>query len=213
MNKKIKDLIEVLIVAVLFLVFSWFVQSNLEFFENLITNDFIGILIYILIEISSIVVAPVTTFPLIAVASNLWGWVLAGILNVFSWTLGSWIAFVIGRKYGVRIIRKFLPISKIHKIEKKIPQEHLFWSVVLLRMMIPADVLSYALGIFTRMSVKNYLLATVIGITPFAFLLAYLGGIPIQYQVLLFLIAGILIILGWIVKLTCRECVNIMGGN
>ena len=211
MDRRLKRIAEVLAVVIAFLFFSYIIQSNLEFLESLVTNNFIGILIYLFLEISSIVIAPVTTLPLIIIATNLWGWFFTGILNVVGWFIGSWLAFIIGRKYGVQIVRRFISIQKIYEIERKIPKEHLFWSVVLLRVVVPADVISYALGIFTKMKTKDYLLATLIGITPFAFIWAYFGGIDFYYQVILFLVAGILILIGWITKLVCRKCVEFVN--
>ncbi|MCK4552928.1 VTT domain-containing protein [Candidatus Pacearchaeota archaeon] len=200
MNKKIKGLIEIIIVIVLFIWASYVVQTNLDYFENLVVNDFAGIIVFIFIEIISIVIAPVTTLPLIAVASNLWGWFFTGLINIFSWTIGAWIAFILGRKYGYKIIKRFISLEKIHNLEKKIPQEHLFWSVVLFRIILPVDVLSYALGIFTKIKLKNYLLATIIGITPFAFVIAYLGKVPFYYQIVFFEIAFIIFAVWWVIK-------------
>jgi uncharacterized membrane protein YdjX (TVP38/TMEM64 family) len=208
MDKRIKRIIEVLVAVIVFLLFSYIIQYNLEYLEKLITNNLVGMLIYLSLEILSIVIAPVTTLPLIIIATNLWGWFLTGILNILGWFLGSWIAFLIARKYGIKIVKRFISIEKIHRIENKIPKERLFWSVVLLRMVVPADILSYAIGIFTRMSKKSYLLATLIGITPFAFIWAYFGGIKIKYQIILFLAIGILILIGWITKLICKRCVK-----
>ena len=72
----------------------------------------------------------------------------------------------------------------------------LFLTVVFFRMVIPVDGLSYFLGLFSKMSFKSYTLATVIGITPFALVFAYAGGLNIYYQIgalaiafLIFLIA------------------------
>ena len=192
MDKRIKGILEVLVVVIVFLFFSYLIQSNLEFLGEFVTNDFVGMLIYFLLEVLSIVIVPVTTLPLVVIASNLWGGFLTGVLNVVGWTIGGWIAFMIARKYGVKIVKKFISIKKINEIENKIPKEHLFWSVILLRVVIPMDILSYALGIFTRMNVGSYLLATFIGIIPFAFIWAYFGGINFYYQLILFLIVGIL---------------------
>lgn len=195
----IKAIIEIAIAAALFILFSYLVQKNLDFFEKFVINDVSGILIFMLIEITSIVIAPVTTLPLIAVASNLWGWVLTGVISIFAWTIGSWIAFVIARKYGVRIVRKFISLKSLYKIQKKVPHKHIFWSVVLLRLIIPVDILSYALGIFTNMKTRNYLLATIIGITPFAFVFAYLGTTHFKYQIIAFLVAFMIFLLGWLI--------------
>lgn len=213
MDKRIKGILEVLVVVIVFLFFSYLIQSNLEFLGEFVTNDFVGMLIYFLLEVLSIVIVPVTTLPLVVIASNLWGGFLTGVLNVVGWTIGGWIAFVIARKYGVKIVKKFISIKKINEIENKIPKEHLFWSVILLRVVIPMDILSYALGIFTRMNVGSYLLATFIGIIPFAFIWAYFGGINFYYQLILFLIVGILILIGWIIKLTCKKCIEIIKRN
>lgn len=187
-SKKIKGVIEVLIVIALFIGFSYLIQTNLDFFESIIGSGILGMLIYIFIEIIAIVVAPVTTLPLITVPSNLWGWVIAAILSIIGWTIGSVIAFVIARKYGVNIVKKFIPLKEINKLEKRVPHEHLFLSVVFLRMIIPIDILSYVLGLFSKMKLRTYALATFIGIMPFAFILAYLGGLPVQYQVIAFLL-------------------------
>ena len=213
MDKRIKGILEVLVVVIVFLFFSYLIQSNLEFLGEFVTNDFVGMLIYFLLEVLSIVIVPVTTLPLVVIASNLWGGFLTGVLNVVGWTIGGWIAFMIARKYGVKIVKKFISIKKINEIENKIPKEHLFWSVILLRVVIPMDILSYALGIFTRMNVGSYLLATFIGIIPFAFIWAYFGGINFYYQLILFLIVGILILIGWIIKLTCKKCIEIIKRN
>jgi len=38
----------------------------------------------------------------------------------------------------------------------------------LLRMVLPVDILSYALGLFSNISFIRYMLATIIGVTPFS---------------------------------------------
>ena len=90
-------------------------------------------------------------------------------------------------------LQKFISIHKLEKIHKHIPQERMFWSVVLLRVMIPVDLLSYALGIFGVLGWRKYTLATVVGISPFAFIFAYMGTLPVLYQ-LFSIPAGVLLI-------------------
>ncbi len=208
MNKKIKSIIEILIIIALFVFFSYIVQKNLGFFEGFIGNNTHGVIVYVIIEITSIVVAPITTLPIIALASNLWGWFFAGVISLFAWSVGSLIAFFIGRKYGADLVKKFIPIEKIHEIENRIPKDHFFWSVVFLRIVIPVDVLSYALGIFSNIKTRTYLLATILGITPVVFLLAYLGTVPFEYQLIALLIAMIIITTGFIVREKRRKKLN-----
>jgi len=112
MDKKIKGLIEIIIVIALFIFFSYIVQTNLEFFSDLIGSGIFGMVVYVLITIIAIVIAPISTLPLITLPSILWGWFIAGILSIIGWTIGAIIAFVIARKYGVSIVKKFIPIEK-----------------------------------------------------------------------------------------------------
>lgn len=195
LSEKIKSFIGLLIILALFILSSYFVRENIDFIKNLVGNDFIGILIYILITITAIVIAPISMMPLIPVASNLWGWFYAGIIHIIGWGIGSFIVFFISRRYGVPLIKKFVSLKKINKFESKIPKENLFIDIVLLRMILPVDILSYALGLFSKVKFKIYALATIIGIIPFAFVFSFLGTVPIYYQILGFFVVGLVIVL------------------
>ena len=150
MPSKIKSLLEILTIVFLFLIVSYFVRQNIDFLKELIGDGFLGILTYIFITAIAIVVAPISMVPLIPLASNVFGWISAAIFSIIGWTLGSFIVFFICRKYGVDLVRKFVSLEKINKMESKIPKENIFLSIILLRMTIPVDVLSYALGLFSR---------------------------------------------------------------
>ena len=192
-SEKTKAFFGLLIIVGLFILSSYLVRTNIEFVQSLIQNNFLGILTYILITIIAIIIAPISMMPLIPIASNLWGWFNAGLINIIGWTLGSFIVFFICRKYGVDLIKKFVSLESINKFESKIPKENLFWDIVLLRMIIPVDILSYVLGLFSKIKFKTYSLATVIGITPLAFIFSYLGTIPLIHQLIGFFIIIILI--------------------
>ena len=195
LSEKSKSFIGLLIILALFILSSYFVRNNIEFIKDLIGNDFSGILIYLLITITAIIIAPISMMPLIPIASNLWGWFYAGIIHIIGWTLGSIIVFFISRRYGVVLIKKFISLKKINKFESKIPKENLFIDLVLLRMILPIDILSYALGLFSKVDFKTYVLTTVIGITFFAFVFSFLGTVPIYYQLIGFFIVGLIVVL------------------
>jgi|TARA_B100001971_G_C18261082_1_gene586937 uncharacterized membrane protein YdjX (TVP38/TMEM64 family) len=194
-SEKTKSFIGLLIILGLFILSSYLVRENIDLIKGLIGNDFLGILIYILITITAIVIAPISMMPLIPVASNIWGRIPTAIILIFGWTLGSIIVFYISRKYGVPLIKKFVSLEKINKLESKIPKENLFLDILLLRMIIPVDILSYALGLFSKVKFKTYFLATIIGLIPFAFIFSYLGTIPFYYQILGFFVVGLIITL------------------
>lgn len=195
LSEKRKSIFSLLLIVLLFILSSYLVRENIDFIKSLIGNDFSGILIYILITIIAIVIAPISMMPLVPIASNLWGWVSAGVFTFTGWTIGAFIVFWISRKYGVKLIKKFVSLEKINKLESKIPKENLFIDILLLRMIIPVDVLSYALGLFTKINFKTYAITTMIGIIPFTFVFSYLGTVSLYYQIFGLIGIGIVIIL------------------
>jgi uncharacterized membrane protein YdjX (TVP38/TMEM64 family) len=186
-------------IVALFLLTSYLVQQNVDYIKSNLDYGINGKLIYIGALIISIVFAPVSVVPLIPIASGLWGWKVTGILSTIGWSLGAIIAFLISRKYGVPLVSKLIPIKKLRKFEKYIPKENLFLAVVFFRMVTPVDGISYILGLFTRMSFTSFTLATVIGIAPFSFVVAYAGTLSIGYQILSISAAFLIFFIGLII--------------
>ena len=201
---KLWGLLWVFIFIFIFILLSYFVQTNFEFFEGLIIEGWIGMLSYVMLKIVATVVAPITVLPLIVLAAGLWGVWVAAFLTVLGWTIGSVIDFGLARKFGVPIIHRFIPLEEIYKFEDKVKVGNTFWSVVLLRMIIPVDILSYALGLFSRINFWKYVLATFIGVIPFAFAFAYLGGMSYVYQI----IFGLIFLIGILGYMIFREIKN-----
>ncbi len=164
---------------------SLIVQQNLDYF-NYALRDYkiIGIFIYIFLAIFATVFAPLTSIPLIPLASNLYGWVLTGIYSIIGWFIGSLIAFYIARKYGKSYVKRFVSLSEVEGLEKTLSKRKKFFSLIFIRMFLPVDVLTYALGLFTNINFKTFSITTFIGIIPFAFVLSYLGYLPIIYQII-----------------------------
>ena len=193
-KNKIKAIIPVAIIAALFIVSAFYSQKYGEEAKIFVERGGVfGMVAYVVIAIVATVAAPISAAPLIPIAANTWGVAITAVLSILGWTIGSLAAFAIGRKYGLPLAQKFISVHSLEKLHKHIPQERIFWSVVLLRIMIPVDLLSYALGIFGVLGWKKYTLATIIGISPFAFIFAYLGTLPVSYQ-LFSITAGILLI-------------------
>lgn len=141
-----------------------------------------GMIFYVVVTIVAIVVAPISTFPLLPLAVTLWGSFNAAVLSIVGWSIGGIVAFLLARYGGRMLLKKFIDLKKIDEFSHKIPQTNLFTSVLFLRMAIPVDVLSYALGLFTKMNFWSYTLATIIGVSPFAFIFSYSVQLPIKLQ-------------------------------
>lgn len=194
---KIKAAIGIFVIVIIFLSVSYLIQRDIENIKVLISFGAISMVIYVLILVFATVVAPVNVFPLLPVASSVWGWFVTGLLSITGWTIGAVIAFILARNYGVPLITKFISLEDIAKYEKLIPEENIFWSIVFLRMAVPVDILSYVLGLFSHIKIRTYLFASIIGVAPLAFIFAYIGGLPFKYQVIAFLIAIFMLLIGY----------------
>jgi uncharacterized membrane protein YdjX (TVP38/TMEM64 family) len=182
-----------IIVLILFILISYIIQSNSQFIENNLDKTLSGILFYIFLTTTATIIAPISAVPLLPFAIFLWGWFFAAIFSIIGWTLGSVIAFSLARKFGVPIIKHFVSLKKLSKFEKYIPKEKIFLSIIVMRIFLPVDILSYLLGLFSKVKFSTYTLATIIGLTPFAFALAYLGKFSIKTQIISIIIGGLIL--------------------
>jgi len=196
---------EILIVIVLFILFAYLAEIYVQPLRETLSKSYLSMVLYVFIFILAVVIAPINSEPLIPLASHVWGWVLAGTLTLVGWVIGSFIAFLIARRYGLSFLERFFSLEKIQKFEKLIPQDHLFWSIVFLRMTLQVDILSYILGLFSSISARKYFFATLLGLTPFAFVLAYVGELPLFYQLLALSTGLLLLLLGILVALKKKK--------
>mgnify|MGYP005625517889 CR=1 FL=1 len=181
-NNKVISIVWLTITAILFIFISYLIQTNKELFTGWIVKGILGMVSYILLHITAIVIAPFSAFPLISLATGIWGWKIAAALTFIGWLLGSTFAFLIARKWGVPFVSKFISLKKIHHLQESLSEAAGFWNILFLRILLPGDYLSYALGLFTPISFRTYIIATTIGLLPFAISYSYLGTFNILYQ-------------------------------
>jgi len=191
----ILSILSVAFILTLFIFLS-FMATSYESEINILAErgGALGMIAYIFIVVLAIVIAPLSAVPLIPVASSLWGWFMAGVLSSTGWAIGAQIAFYLARRFGKPFVEKLISIKKLTKLEERFSKEHMFWTIVFLRMVIPVDILSYAIGLFSNVKSSIYFFATVIGILPFAFVLAYIGTLTIWLQFMVFLVMAVIFI-------------------
>lgn len=129
-----------------------------------------------------IFIIPLDIVLLIPLGVILWGPVSTALMSITGWTLGALVAFGIARTYGLPLVKKLVGEHRAMMFGEHIPAHDLFWSVVFLRLLVPVDLLSYALGLFSPLSWRKYLLATALGVTPLGFFFAFAGTLPFWYQ-------------------------------
>jgi uncharacterized membrane protein YdjX (TVP38/TMEM64 family) len=197
-----KEYLSLTVVAAVLISAVWLARSHEDSLKEFIDHHRLeGVVVYIILNILDAVIAPGATLPLIPIAARAWGHVAAALVTTVGWTAGSLVAFYIARRWGAPIVNKLTSMERVKRLRPYVPKNP-FWSVVLLRLVVPMDVMSYVLGLFTEMTWQRYGLATALGLTPSAFLLAYIGRTPRAYDIIMFGIGGAVI--GWIIYSTRR---------
>tara|TARA_Y100000310_G_C20668159_1_gene808789 strand:- start:2055 stop:2597 length:543 start_codon:yes stop_codon:yes gene_type:complete len=127
----------------------------------------------------------------------LFGTILGTVYTVVGASIGAVLAFLIARYFArsffeYTVEKKF---KNIREFDEKL-EKNGFITVLFLRLipLFPFNGLNFALGI-TKVRLKDYFLATLIGIIPGSFLFAYLGDSIIEMSYLNIVIAVILIVL------------------
>jgi uncharacterized membrane protein YdjX (TVP38/TMEM64 family) len=161
-------------VAVSILAVAW--DAPLAYLQSTLSGmNAVSYLAYVLILTSAVVFMPLTVMPLIPLAAGIMGPFVTAVLSVIGWTLGAGIAFLISRHIGRPLIEKRMNLHKLDSVLEKMPTRSHFWFIVVLRLTLPVDLVSYALGLVKNLNFSSYIAATFVGVVWFSFAFAYLG--------------------------------------
>mgnify|MGYP001101396937 CR=1 FL=1 len=157
-------------------VLSVLIDGPIEFLKELLSGmGFLSYVAYVLILTAAVVFMPLTVMPIIPIASGVLGPFTTGVLSVIGWSLGGAIAFLISRHVGRPVLERFVNLESLDTLLERIPERTHFWFIVLLRLTLPVDLVSYALGLVKTLSFTSYIAATIVGVTWFSFAFAYMG--------------------------------------
>jgi uncharacterized membrane protein YdjX (TVP38/TMEM64 family) len=147
-----------------------------------------GMLIFFVTSAVAVLLPMLTNLPLMPPAVLAWGPWQAAALLLAGWVTGAALSFTLGRHARELIITRFPAVMRHADIDRLIHPRHRLVSLVMLRMTFPVDVLSYALGLFSRSTTLGQnMLSTAIGGAPFAVLFALFPLLQARQQ------AGLLI--------------------
>ncbi len=150
-------------------------------------HPFLGAVLYIVLLITSVVLLPLSSLPLLPLAAHIFGVWVTAILSILGWWLGCLIAFSIARR-GRVYLEKIVSLEAVDRLEKKIPEDIGFAGIVILRMTLPVDITSFALGLLKKLPFSTHAIASFIGIVPFALMWSYAGGEIAEGEYLLALV-------------------------
>lgn len=151
----------------------------------------VGVLAYVAILAVAVVLVPLSSVPLLPLAATAWGVFLAGVLSIFGWWIGSLAAFLIGRQFGLPVLTRLVRTSRLEEWEAKLPTHATFFSIVLIRLVFPVEIPSYVLGLTKTVGFGSYAIASLIGMTPFAFVMVAMGGAVAAGQWFRFVAIGV----------------------
>lgn len=164
------------VVCALLLLLSLNVVPLTEYRELIQEQSLQGAFFFITLMFLATVLAPLSALPLVPLVAPLFGPLWTALYAIVGWWLGALVAFLIARYGGKPLLTRFVSIKEIEKMESKIPEHTTFWGLVVLRMVVPVDMLSYALGLLSSVSFRVYAAATLLGIIPFALIFSYGGS-------------------------------------
>ena len=178
-NPWIKVLI---IIAVLIILFLGFRSLDIDFsnvseeeFKNWVESLGVwGPIIYVVVY----VFRPLILFPagvLSAAAGVIWGPLVGFLYLQIAANISSTAEFLFARYFGRELVEKHLK-GKMQNLDEKI-EKHGFLTVLLIRLIpnLPWDVQNLSLGL-TKVSFRDYFLATLIGIMPGSFAFVFFGS-------------------------------------
>jgi uncharacterized membrane protein YdjX (TVP38/TMEM64 family) len=138
-------------------------------------NPLIAPLLIILWRTIGVVIPPIPGGLLALAMIPVFGWFLAFLYGAVGLIIGCSLAFWLARRYGTKFVANFIPISQIHKLEKKMSEQDRFFAFLMVRFATGPvmDFASYVAGL-SKVKFSTFILATIISILPDA-LYYYLG--------------------------------------
>lgn len=164
----------------------WLVRRHAGLIQGTLDDwQALGLLGYFGSSVLAVLVPALSNLPLLPLAVTAWGKLPAAALLLAGWTVGSVLAFVLARLARGPVERHMPAVMRLADIDRLIHPRHRLWSLIMLRMSFPVDVLSHALGLFSqRTTWVEVALSTAIGGAPFAALFAFVPTLPPGWQAL-----------------------------
>ncbi len=165
----------------------------------------------------AVVVSPIPSLPIDLAAGATYGPWWGGVYVLVGAELGAVISFMIGRSVGRNFVEDWMGQ---HVVFCEKCSDHHLWGVVALARLLPIfsfDIVSYGAGL-TRMSLRSFALATLLGMIPPTFAFTYfgsslvVGGWPVIVLSLL-LISFFLAFPQWILKHRSSDWVRWLQGE
>ncbi len=201
-----------LVIAIICLELLWDLSSYfnpVQIQEWLASAGLFAPLIYIVIMAFAIVVSPVPSLPLDIAAGAFFGPFFGTLYSVIGALAGAVISFLIARYIGREFLERFLKghINFCERCSDKVLTKIVFLSRLL--PVVSFDIVSYGAGL-TKMSLKKFSIATLLGMIPITFVYNYFGSVVV-FNNRLTLVLGIILVVLFFVMPRWIEKMGFMG--
>lgn len=191
-GRKIGSIFWLIISTITILGFVWSVKDPLQFksyqeisriwFQRL---SIFAPIVFVIIQAIQVVITPISHYTVGVIGGFLYGPIYGGLLNYFGRLLGHFISFTLSRKYGRKLLERYVNDSIIKKYDKiftgsvtndsKISIQSLILFFIYFLPFFPDDEISYLVGA-SKMPKRLFVLANIFGHLGGSFSLAYIGS-------------------------------------
>lgn len=208
MNNKIYSKLILLAIVIVSAVYIYVHFDLYEYFEMRdklmeFINSFgpLSIVVFILIQIVQVLIAPVPGEVSGFIGGYLFGIVFGTIYSTIGLTIGSWLAFILSRTFGLPLVEKFVNPKILARYDHFMEHKGIFVSFLLFLLPgFPKDALCYILGL-SHMNIKIFLIISTVGRLFGTLMLSIQGNLVRNDQDMAFIvisvIGGIVFILGY----------------
>lgn len=150
-----------------------------------------GMLVFVLLNAISAMVAFVSSAVLIPVAIYVWGPTLSFVLLWSGWFLGGLAAYTIGRYLGRPIVHRLVRPAALERQERWARSSgRSLIAILLLQLAIPSDLAGYVFGLI-RCPPGRFVVALAVAETPYALGAVFLGVSFVQRRLVPLLVLGL----------------------
>ena len=160
--------------------------------------------VYILIMAGTVVISPIPSLPLDAAAGAVFGPFLGTVYSVLGAEAGALISFFIGRALGRETIARLLKADIAFC--DLCAERQLIYAIFIARLLpfFSFDIISYGAGL-TRISVRGFALATLLGMILPTFVVNYFGSNIFSGSALTFVLAGLMVLFFFLVPIWIKR--------
>ncbi|HEX6086186.1 MAG TPA: VTT domain-containing protein [Thermoanaerobaculia bacterium] len=149
-----------------------------------------GAIVFVLLSALSAIVFFFSTALITPVAVEAFGPMTTFGLLWLGWILGGMTAFVIGRRFGPRVVSWFVDPVRLRDYERRAKRLTSFRHVLLFQLAVPSEIPGYVLGL-AGCRFRTYACAMALGELPFAAGAVYLGESFLERNYVLLLAIGL----------------------